>query len=112
MKKFWEGIKEKVIVGLILSMIGIGGTFLYNAGQEAWNLPKTVRELKLTHTQDSIRAVKYIFRYDSLCRVVKEHGEWLEEDYKNIQVLKSRTNRTTNKTSNQSLRQTLNPKTK
>jgi len=55
---------------------------------------------------------KYIFRYDSLCRVVKEHGEWLEEDYKNIQVLKSRTNRTTNKTSNQSLRQTLNPKTK
>ena len=124
MKKFWEGIKEKVIVGLILSIITTGGIFLYNTGKDLWELPSTVKELKRLHTSDSVKAIKYIIKLDSICKVVKDHEIWLEDDYKNIQVLKekkvrgstSSTNKTspakTTPTNLPSLRQTIKTKTK
>ena len=116
MKKFWEGVKEKVIVGLILSMITTGGIFLYNTGKDLWNLPKTVKELKELHTSDSLKAIKYIIKLDSVCRIVKDHELWLEDDYKNIQAIKVKMNRnSTPKTSPTNLpylRQTTKTKTK
>ena len=104
MKKFLEGIKEKVIVGLILSIITTGGIFLYNTGKDLWNLPSTVKELKRLHTSDSVKAIRYIIKLDSVCKIVKDHEIWLEDDYKNIQTLKTKTNRTsTAKTSTTNL---------
>jgi len=90
MKKIIEQIKEKIIITLILSMLGIGATFLYNAGKEAWNLPETVRQLKKLHTQDSTRAIIYISRLDSISRVVGDHDKWLDDDYKTIQRVKNK----------------------
>ena len=107
MKKLWEGIKEKIIVGLILSMLGIGGTFLWNTGNDLWNLPKIVKELKSLHTSDSLKAIKYIIKLDSVCKIVRDHELWLEDDYKNIQVLKTRTAPKTKITTNQPYRQQL-----
>ena len=88
MKKFWEQVKEKAILGLIMSMLGIGGTFLWNTGRDLWNLPKTVKELKALHTQDSTMAVKYIIKLDSLAREVTETRKFQDEDFKTIQRIK------------------------
>ena len=92
-QKVSEQVKEKTIVALVVSMLGIGGTFLWNTGRDLWNLPQTVRDLKHSHTMDSTRAVRYVIKIDSIEKVLKNHTEWLEEDYRNIQSIKSSSNK-------------------
>ena len=72
MSKLSEGVKEKVIVSVIVGMLGIGGTFLYNVGATLWDLPYTVEKLdRLTREVDSIQ---------------KQHTKFLEQD--NLDILK------------------------
>ena len=68
---------------------------------------KIVKELKSLHTSDSLKAIKYIIKLDSVCKIVRDHELWLEDDYKNIQVLKTRTAPKTKITTNQPYRQQL-----
>jgi len=63
MNKLFEQVKEKAMLGVIMAMLGIGGTFLYNVGATLWNLPDTVSKLdRLTREVDSIQRVniKYL----------------------------------------------------
>jgi len=86
--KIIEQIKEKAMLGMVMSMLGIGGTFLYNVGVDLWNLPSTVRGLKYTHTQDSIRAELYIKEIKDIKEQIKIHDTELINDYNDIKRIK------------------------
>jgi len=83
--KIGEQLRDKIIVGLLFSMLSTGATFLYSSGADLWHLPKTVKQLKAMHTQDSVLAVKYILRIDSLSKEVEQWKRWQEDDHKSIQ---------------------------
>jgi len=90
MNKITESLKEKIIIGLVFSMLSTGGVFLWNAGTEIWHLPWTVRELKHNRAQDSIRAVQYIIRIEKLERRNTLDSMYLESDYRNLAKIKQK----------------------
>jgi len=83
--KIGEQLRDKIIVGLLFSMLSTGVTFLYSSGEDLWYLPKTVKHLKALHTRDSVMAVRYIWKIDSLSKEVEQWKRWQEDDHKSIQ---------------------------
>lgn len=93
-------VKEKALVGSILGMMGIGGTFLWNAGATLWNLPETVKDLKAKSKADSLYYSKIIkdnnkldaaqdvdiyLLVDSLQEVKKRMNQYHQSPYGGIQ---------------------------
>jgi len=90
MRKLWDTIKDKVIMGLIMSMIAVGGTFMANTGKELWYLPGTVRYLKSKGIKDSILGAHYIERIKKLEQRNAKDSIYLQMDFDAIDRIKKK----------------------
>jgi hypothetical protein len=54
------------------------------------DVPAQIKQLKIQHRQDSLKATIYAHKIDSLAIIMSESRRWIDQDYLSLQKIKSK----------------------
>jgi len=93
-KKYIIGLFEKWFLGLLTSLIILFGSAIAGSVKVFINMPDELQQMKEDRKRDSTFVVNYMItdriEKDSLKRVINHQAKWIDQDYKDIQIIKTK----------------------